>query len=337
MIAKILPVLRGLIGALALFVILGVMLWILGGDVSGGLTTLIKGATGDKFAIARTLVRATPLCLCGLGVVIAWRAGMYNIGGEGQYLSGAITAAFFAKAGIAVSPLLLLAGIIGGGLLGAFAGWLHVVRGVQVVISTILLNFIAVFTLEWALRGPLQESKRQLFISQALPKAAMLPRFDRQTDLHAGIFVALAAAMLIWAFLRYSRAGLRLRIVGHAAEAARTNRIPVGRVQIAAMALSGALCGLAGAVDYAGLTGRLADGFSQGWGFIAIPVALLGGLTAWGTAASSVFFGGLFAGADVLNRASPIGSALVPAIQGITVLAYLALRHLLQPRTEAAP
>ncbi len=305
--------------------------------MQGGILTLIKGSTGDKYAIARTLFRATPLCLCGLGILIAWRAGMYNIGGEGQYIIGATTAGFVAQAGGLYSPLLLLGGIFGGALVGALAGWLHVVRGVQVVISTILLNFIAVFALEMAVRGPLQEPKKQLFVSASLPPEAMLPRLDRQSELHVGIFVALAAILLVWFYISFTRAGLNLKVVGNAPEAARSSRIHVGRVQIAAMAMSGGLCGLAGSVDYAGLTGRLGDGFSQGWGFLAIPVALLGGLNPWGTAISALFFGGLFAGAEVLNRASPVGSSLVPAIQGIAVLAYLGVRHLMRQPGEEQP
>lgn len=314
---------RIFIAVLALMVVLAVTLQIIGLDVGFGLATLVRGSLGDKFAIARTLVRAIPLCLCGLGVVIAWKAGMYNIGGEGQYIIGAIAAGFFAQSGLIASPLLLTAGLIGGGFVGALAGWLHVHRGVQVVISTILLNFIAVRILEFCIRGPLQEPKHQQPMSAALPKSAMLPRFDAQTDLHFGIWIAVLAVAVIAVYIHFTHAGLRLRIVGDSPEAARANKIPVGRTQILAMTVSGSLCGLAGAVDFAGLTGRLADGFNQGWGFLAIPVALLGGLTAIGTMISALFFGGLLAGAEVLNRLTPFGASLVPALQGVAVLAYL--------------
>lgn len=323
---------RGLIQSVAVFLgmaaAIAVTLAVFGVDVGQGLGYLWQGAAVGPVAIGRTLVKATPLALCGLGIVVAWRAGMYNIGGEGQYVFGGIGGAACAKilAGVSpggLSPLLLASGTLLGAGVGAFAGWLHVKRGVQVVISTILMNFLALFTLEWVIRGPLQEAKRQVFVTDPLPNAAMLMRFDRQSDLHVGVFATLAAATGVWLYLWHTRAGLDLRVVGGAPRAARANHIDVGRIQIGAMALSGGLCGLAGAIDYVGVTGRLADGFSQNWGFIAIPVALLGGLNPWGVLASSLYFGGLFAGSDVLKRFTPIGNSLVPAIQGLAVLAFI--------------
>lgn len=301
-------------------------------DVGLSLRYMWQGATGDSISIGRTLVKATPLCLAGLGIVLAWRAGMYNVGGEGQYIFGGIGGALCTKylsilsPGI-LSPVILICGAGFGAVLGGLAGWLHVQRGVQVVISTILMNFLALLTLEWLLRGPLQERKRQIFVSEAIPDAAMLMRFDRQSDLHAGVLLALLFVVVIWIYLRFTEAGFRLRVVGESPSAARANKIPVGIIQIRAMAMSGGLCGLAGAVDYAGLTGRLADGFSQNWGFIAIPVALLGGLNPWGTLVSALYFGGLFAGSDNLKRFTPIGNSLVPAVQGIAVLAFIGLNH----------
>ena len=295
---------------------------------------LWRGATGDSISIGRTLVKATPLALAGLGIVVAWRAGMYNIGGEGQYVFGGIGGAVCAKilAGIVpglLSPLIIVFGTLAGALVGALAGWLHVKRGVQVVISTILMNFLALLTLEWLLRGPLQESKKQIFVTETLPNSVMLMRFDRQSDLHVGVFLAVVMVVVVWVYLWFTPAGFHLRVVGESPSAARANKIDVGKKQILAMAMSGGLCGLAGAVDYVGLTGRLADGFSQNWGFIAIPVALLGGLNPWGVLASSLYFGGLFAGSDVLKRFTPIGNSLVPAVQGVAVLAFIGLNYLL--------
>jgi len=187
------------------------------------------------------------------------------------------------------------------------------------------MNFLALLTLEWTLRGPLQESKKQTFVTDTLPNQVMLLRFDEGTDLHSGVFIALIATVLIWIFLNYTIPGFQLRVVGDSPDAARANKLPVGAIQIRAMAISGGLCGLAGSVDYVGLTGRLADGFSQNWGFVAIPVALLGGLSPLGTLASATYFGGLFAGSEVLKRATPIGNSVVPAVQGFAVLAYIVI------------
>lgn len=322
-----------------LFVVMALTMAAFGLDVGRSLAYMREGAMGDSISVGRTLVKATPLCLAGLGIVIAWRAGMYNIGGEGQYVFGGIGGAICAKylSGVmpaVLSPLILVMGVLFGALLGGLAGWLHVKRGVQVVISTILMNFLALLTLEWLLRGPLQESKKQIFVSEALPNAVRLMRFDRQSDFHVGVFLALVAVVLVWVYLRYTESGFKLRVVGESASAAKANKIDVGRKQIQAMAMSGGLCGLAGAVDYAGLTGRLADGFGQNWGFIAIPVALLGGINPWGTLASALYFGGLYAGSDNLKRFTPIGNSLVPAVQGIAVLAFIGLTYLYSQRVE---
>jgi simple sugar transport system permease protein len=322
-----------MIGRIALVVfgvvaILSLCLSAFGLEVGPSLATMAQGAFGNSAAWGRTLIRACPLTLAGLGIVIAWRAGVYNIGGEGQYVLGGIGGAFVAQAmGFAAGSTvpILVVGSLSGAALGAFAGWLSVKRGIQIVISTILLNFVALLFLEWCLRGPLQEPKRQIFVSQTLPDSVMFLRFDRGSDLHSGVLVAVLAVGLAWFFLNRTWPGFRLKVAGESPGAARAAKIDVGRSHIGAMAISGGLCGLAGVVDYLGVTGRLADGFSQGWGFLAIPVALLGGLNPLGAAGAAVLFGSLFAGSEVLKRTTPIGSSLVPAVQGVVVLAFLAL------------
>jgi simple sugar transport system permease protein len=309
--------------------------------VGPSLRLLGEGAFGDKFGIARTLVKATPLLLAGLGVVVAWRARMYNIGGEGQFVVGGIAGAAFAKFAVGavpglLSPMILLMSAMGGALWAMAAGWLYVRRGVDVVISTILLNFVALELLSWSVTGPLQESKRQLPLTDRLPDAAMLQRFDRQTDLHSGVFLAWLAALGVYAFLYLSRTGFRLRVVGENPRAALVNQIPPSRLQLGAMALSGALCGLAGGVEYVGIAGQLSSKFSQNWGFLAIPVALLAGLHPLWTVATALFFGALFAGSENLSRFTPAGSTLVYVIQAAAVLAYLAFLSLRNPRQREA-
>lgn len=305
-----------------------VALWVFGVDPVSGVSLIAKGAFGDKFGVARTLVRAVPLVLVGLGVVVAWRAGVFNIGGEGQYVVGGLAAAWLAAALPLVGPLamvsFLAAAALGGACLAWLAGWLEVHRRVPAVITTILLNFVSLQALDWAVRGPLQEPTRQRPLSARLPSESMLPRFDPQTDLHAGVFVAVAAVAAIWAFFRYSHAGFLVRLVGENPRVARANRTDTGRTKKLAMALSGALCGLAGGVTYAGVSGQIGDGFAEGWGFLAIPVALLGGLEAWGVLAASLLFGALLAGSENLSRFSAVGPTVVYVIQGLSVLGVLA-------------
>ena len=323
--------------ALGLVAVLILTLAAFGLPIGSSLRLIWDGAAGDKFGIARTLVKATPLTLCGLAVVVAWRAGMYNIGMEGQFVIGSVCGAAAAKAfwhlpGPALNPLILVAAALGGALYAGIAALLQVYRGVQCVISTILLNFVALQILGWSVNGPLRQSETIMPQSEKLPQAAMFKHFDPQTDLHMGVFVALAVAIGIYVFLYLTKAGFRLRLVGENANAAKANRIPAGRVQIGAMLVSGALAGLAGAVEYAGMAGMIGSDTSQGWGFLAIPVALLGGLHPLGVLGASLYFGALFAGSQNLSRYTPYGSTMVFVIQSVAVLVYIGLKTVLERR-----
>ena len=165
-----------------------------------------------------------------------------------------------------------------------------------------------------------------------LPEAVMFTRFDPQSDLHAGVFVALAAAALLAIFLFMTKSGFRLRLAGENPEAARVAGVDVGRSQMRAMLLSGALCGLAGGVDYVGFLGQIGLGFSQNWGFLSIPVALLGALHPAGVLASGLFFGALFAGSEDLAQFNLSGTTVVLMMQAAAVLAYVGIKSYLQRR-----
>ncbi|MCW5943645.1 MAG: ABC transporter permease [Fimbriimonadaceae bacterium] len=304
--------------------------------VGESLRMLAEGSLSGG-GLARTLVKATPLILAGLGMVLAWRAGIYNIGGEGQYLVGALGGAWVARVGVAVpalvlKPLVLIAAFLAGGLFAALAGLLMVKRHVQVVISTILLNFVALQFFNWAVTGPLQEASRRLPQTDRVPDSLMLFRLDRQNDLHTGVFVALASVAVVTVFLFLTPTGFRLRLVGDNPRAARANRIEPGRLQLLAIGLSGGLCGLAAGIEYLGITGQLGYGFSQQIGFLAIPVALLGGLHPIGALFSGLYFGALFAGSENLARFSGFGTTIVFVIQGVAVIGFVGLRALIERR-----
>lgn len=316
--------------ACGLFAVLIAVLWAFGLPVGASLSDLFAGSFGDEHGMARTLVRATPLLMCALGTIVAWRARMFNIGGEGQYVVGGVCGAAAANLvnglpGPILTVAVLLFSVIGGAAYAWLAGVLQVKRGVQVVVSTILLNFIALQILSFMVNGPLQESGRQNPMTDPLPRAAMLMRFDPQTDLHVGTMLAALVALSVFVFLFHSKEGFRLRLVGVNAEAARIAGVDVGRTQIRAMALSGALCGLAGGVDFAGFIGRVGLGFSQDWGFLAIPVAIVGGLHPLGAVLSAVFFGALFAGSENLAMFNTVGATVVYVIQAVAVLAFISV------------
>jgi simple sugar transport system permease protein len=328
-----------LLGA-ALIALLAAVLAAFGLPVMESLGLIAEGAFGDRFGLARTLVKSTPLALASLGIVVAWRAGMYNIGGEGQLITGAVGGAWMAKAlwGF-FGPLFGLAGLaasmVAGGIFGWLAGWLAVRRNVNVVIGTILLNFVAVQILSWAVSGPLKEQKGRVPLSDRIPDAGMLLKLDPQSDLHAGVALALLAAFAASLYLYRTAGGFRLRLVGENPNAARAARIPPGPVQLKAMALSGALCGLAGGVELFGVSAQIGVGFSLGWGFLAIPAALIGGLHPWGVLLSSLFFGAVLAGSESLARFSTSGSAIVLVIQAAAVVGILGFRAIERMKLSA--
>jgi simple sugar transport system permease protein len=328
---------------LGLIALMALAFLALGLSPATALPSLWTGAFGDAagghlYPLAETLVKTCPLLLTGLGVVVAWRAGLFSIGGEGQLVMGALAATALAHiAGRLPGPLLtllmLLVGIAAGAFWGAVAGWLRVHRNVQEVISTIMLNYVALSLLGWAVEGPLQEQAHINRQSDPLPDATLFARVIPAawsggvgTRLHSGVILAFLAAVVVSVLLFRTSLGFGLRLIGQNAEAARAARFPVDRLRLQAMAISGGLCGLAGVVELLGITGRLYAEFSPGWGYTAIPVALLGGLHPLGTALSAFFFGALTAGSGNLERFSGVSSTLINVIQAAAVLAVVGAR-----------
>jgi len=319
--------------ALALVGALLLTLTVFGLPVFESLRTIVEGSLLGEPSVARTLARTTPLLLTGLGIAIAWRAGMLNIGGESQYVCGGLAGASVAAIlpqipAPALTALILLSGVVGGALPALFAAWLHAARGVQVVISTILLNFIALALLEWAVAGPLRDPVSTRPQSRPLADAVMFLRPNPQTDFHTGIVIAFLAVAVVLVFLRYTATGFRLKWIGANPVAAHTQRIPVTRLQYTAMAWSGGLCGLAASVSFLGVARRLDASFAENWGYLAIPVALLGGLDPIGTLASAIYFGALFAGCEALARETSVGTSAVYVIQAVAVLVIVGLGRL---------
>lgn len=294
--------------------------------------------TGHLYALSESLVKMTPLLLTGLSVVVAWRAGMFSIGAEGQLLMGALAAMLLSRLhGLVNSGLLIFlmtaAGVAAGAFWGALAGWLRVRRNVQEVISTIMLNYIALYLVGAMVLGPLQEASHSGPESDLLPNDLLFARLIPAAlangvtpRLHSGVFLALLAAPLLTLFLYRMPAGFGLRVVGQNSEAARTARFPVDRIRVQAMALSGALSGLAGVVELLGVSTRLDANFSPGWGYTAIPVALLGGLHPVGTLFSALFFGALTAGTSNAERQVGVPAVIVNVVQAAAVLAIVGAR-----------
>jgi simple sugar transport system permease protein len=326
-----------------LFALLVITFYALGIPPGIALAKLWVGAFGDAesghlYSISETLVDTCPLLLTALSVVVAWRTGLFSIGAEGQLLMGALAATAIGLAGSRLpGPLLSLLMLLGGAAAGAgwgwIAGWMRVRRNVQEVISTIMLNYVALYLVRFMVEGPLQEKAHINQQSDMLPPGALfahlLPRTwsnDIPTRLHSGFLLALLAVPAVWLLLFRTRDGFGMRVIGQNAEAARVGRFAVARLRLRAMVLSGALCGVAGVIELLGVTGRLYANFSPGWGYTAIPVALLGGLHPVGSLFSALFFGALTAGSGNLNRFAGVSSVVGDIIQASAVLAVVGAR-----------
>lgn len=295
------------------------------------LGALWTGAFGDLYAVSETLTRTTPLLFTGLGVALAFRCGVWNIGAEGQFLTGAVAVMAALRvwqpgaAWIGI-PFLLLAGGAAGAFWAAIPALLLQYRRVPEVISTIMLNFIALQFFSWAIRGPLQESLHRYPQSDEVPASLHLWRFLPPTRLHAGFYLALLTMGAVSVLLYRTVLGFQIRATGQNSRAARYAGIPASRTILLAMLLSGALSGLGGAVELTGVTFRLFEPFSPGYGYTAIAVALLGGLNPYWVGAAALLFGALDAGSGSLQRIAGIPSVMVSVVQAV-VLFFVAWRN----------
>ena len=295
-----------------------------GADPLAAGRALLDGAFGSPYNLGETAVKAAPLILAGLGVAIAFRCRLWNIGAEGQFLMGALGAAWLGNLlrGLPTPllvPTLMAIGALFGAAWAGIAALLRLRRGVPEVIGTIMLNFVAIHILSYAVQGPLQEPSGAFPQTEALGAAAQLPRLLPPTRLHLGFVLALLSVPLAQAMLFHTPIGFRIRAVGMNPEAARAAGIPTAGVLWAAFLLSGALAGLAGAVEVTGVTYRVYEGFSAGTGYTAVAVALLGGLHPVGVGVSALFFGAVAAGSGNMEREAGVSAVLAYAIQAAAI------------------
>jgi len=333
------PRLAGLLvpvsAVVAAFLVGGVMLLMLGVNPIRGYGALLDGAFGDLDALADTAIKSMPLLLVGVGICIAFRASVINIGGEGQMIAGAIVSTLVALAvpdlpRVLLVPLVLLGGLLGGAIWGAIPGALKAYSGVNEILSTIMLNIVAVQLMNFLLRDmimdPYEKVGGRIPQTRRLSENSDLPLLPGDTRIHIGVLVALAMAVLAWVLLWRTSLGYRLRAVGHSSAAARYAGMPVKRTIVAALTFSGAMCGLAGALLVFGseshrfVTDGSSVGFTGSAGFNGIVTALFGGLHPLWTIPSSFFFGGLLFGANAMQRAVQVPAALIVALNGMVVV-----------------
>lgn len=334
------PVAATLLGLLVgtIFIVLA------GSNPAEAYAALLQAVAGDPSQIGETLVTAIPLILTGLAVALAFRCGLFNIGVEGQYLVAMVASAWagyrFALPHVLHVTTALLAGAAAGAAWAAIAGLLKAYRGVNEVITTIMLNYIALYFTHWLVMAPLRDPNA---MAPATPpvraSAALAQGLIPESRLHAGLWIALAAALLLWIFLWRTPLGYEIRAVGLSPGAAEYAGIGVERSVALVMALSGALAGLAGGVQTIAITGRFYEqaGFI-GYGFEAIAVALVGRNHPIGTVLSALLFAALDRGGPAMQAMAGVPKTVIWIIQGTVILfvAVEGLWNILQQRKARA-
>lgn len=329
--------------ALAALALAALPLALAGAPVLRAYAAMAEGALGSRFALSEVLTRATPLILTGLAAAVAFRARLFNIGAEGQLYGGALAAVAVGAGALDLPsflliPLVLAAGALAGAAMMLGPALARVTLGADEVVTTLLLNFVVLLLVQMMIEGPMKDPMSLGWPqSEPLVEAATLPRLVEKTRLHAGLLVALAAAGLMHGLLAYTVPGFAIRAVGDAATAARFAGLPVGLTLAGVGALSGALAGLAGAGEVAGVKGFLAADLSPGYGYAGIVVAMLAGLSPLGTVAAALFIAAVFVGADSMSRAVNVSSYIANLIVAMSLISVLVAGVLTRYRVRFAP
>lgn len=319
------PVLSALISLL----LAAIPLMLSSAPVGASYVEMFRGVFGSKFAFSEMLTRATPLIFTGLAAALAFRARLWNIGAEGQLYLGAMAAAAIGTGvldvpGIFLIPMIMFMGCAAGAAGMAIPTVLKTRFGADEVVTTLLLNFIILIFLQYILEGPLKDPMG-LGWPQSSPilDQGMLPPLMDRMRIHSGLLIALGCAIIAQFMLVRSVWGLKLRAIGENASAARHAGIRVNRTLMSAAIVSGALAGMAGVSEVAGLKGYLTSDLSPGFGYTGIVVAMLAGLSPAGVVAAAIFIASVFVGADSMSRAMGVSSYLADLVVSTSLLCVL--------------
>jgi simple sugar transport system permease protein len=292
--------------------------------VSIAYRSLFSGSLGNAAAISESLVASTPYIFAGLAVAVGFRGGLFNIGGEGQLLVAAGVSVIIGYSldlpAIIHLPLALIGGALGGAAYGAIPGYLKAKTGAHEVINTIMMNFIAFRFFDWAFTGPLRRAGGDAPVTEEILPTAYLPQLFTGYRFHWGFFLALAVAFGVWWLLFKTTLGFEIRTVGANPNAARYGGIKITRITVLTMAISGGLAGLAGSNEVLGLNHFLASGFSAGYGFDAIALALLGKSHPLGVVLAALLFGTLRNGATRMQSIASIPIDIISIVQALVIV-----------------
>jgi len=325
-------VLMPLLAIFTALVVGGIIIALAGGNPIQAYIGLFQGAFGSPQALSETAVWATPYIFAGLAVALAFKGGLFNIGAEGQIALGAVATAWVGYAlpgllGITIPaiihiPLAIAMGILFGAIWAAIPGALKAYTGAHEVINTIMMNYIALNTVSFLLNGPMKDKDPLNVIARTpeIAATARLPAIFPGLRVHWGFVIALICAWLVWYLLWKTTLGFEIRTVGANPDAAKYAGINVKKLIVLTMAFSGALAGLAGAIEVVGLNFRHELGFAIGYGFDAIAIALLGKTHPLGVVLAAILFGGMRNGATRMQFLTQIPTDMISVIQGLILL-----------------
>jgi simple sugar transport system permease protein len=317
-------ILFSLIAMVCSFIMAGVIILCIGRSPLEAYAALFQGAFGSISSIANTLCKSVPLMFTGLAVSFAMKGGLLNVGAEGQLYIGAFSSVAVALSfpglpGFILLPAAILTGCLGGAVWGGIVGLLKAKRGVNEVIVTLMMNYIAILFTSYLVNGPFK-AKGMVPQTEAIPVGASLPKLIPRTQLTVALIIAVIVVYLAYLFLRKTSWGYEIRAVGENSCAAEAAGINITKNIILTMAISGGIAALAGISEALGTYGRFIDKFSPSFGFTGIAIAVLGRGNPLGTIITAILFGAMDAGSMRMNRVAGISGSMVSVIQGLVIL-----------------
>ncbi|UYV36929.1 ABC transporter permease [Rhodobacteraceae bacterium D3-12] len=327
--SRVVQALVPVIAAVVALILAAIPLMAAGAPVFPAYAQMFKGVFGSMFTFTEMLTRATPLIFTGLAAAVAFRAKLWNIGGEGQLYLGALAAVWIGTGMVdgpaaLMIPLVVLAGAIAGGLGMLFPAILKTRFGADEVVTSLLLNFIILIFVQMMLEGPFKDPMGLGWPqSEPIIDAAVLPQLMARMRIHAGLILALVAAVIAWVVMTKTVWGLKLRAVGENRAAARHAGLGVNKVFLAVAMVSGGLAGLAGVSEVAGLKGYLTADLSPGFGYTGIIVAMLARLNPAGVVLAALYVASVFVGADSMSRAMGVSSFLADLTVSMSLICVL--------------
>lgn len=317
---RTLTILTPIVSVLLALVVGAIIIACLGKNPIQGYAALVQGSLGDSSKIVQTLERACPLIFTSLTAVFAYKCGVFNLGGEGQFIMGGCACACVVLGLGLDGPVAmlagLLAGIVAGGIWGLLPGILKITRGLNEMITTIMFNYIAMYLMEFVYKN--------LFSDQGLPKTVAIPSDGRLPDVlgaHAGVLIAIVLGVAVWYVLFRTSFGFKIRATGLNQVASRVNGFPVRRLVLLSFVISGAIAGLGGSVELLGKAPyRLADGFGSGFGFDGVAIALIAQLNPIAAVVVAIVFGVLSTGGTMMQSVIGVPTAIIDIIRGLIII-----------------